>query len=184
MTDQLQYYRSTCVVLSPISLRGVQCEILVPVCVHSLWVSLCTSLGMLSLMLDQNKLLDRNSNMNKLYILKQLFLPVYNFPGYARRSPFEACLPEVSLNYDKMSKFKGTDNPNRWSILLNSRKDGRNKRKKLLKKKIMKVQSIGTCRDLSNKKPQNVPFTEFILIGPHYILTKSSNIYNLVIRKK
>lgn len=42
---------------------------------------------------------------------------------------------EVSLNYDKMSKFKGTDNPNMWSILLNSRKDGRNKRKKLLKKK-------------------------------------------------
>lgn len=86
---------------------------------------------MLSLMLDQNKLLDRNSNMNKLYILKQLFLPVYNFPGYAGRSPFEACLTEVSPNYDKMSKFKGTDNPNMWSILLNSRKDGRNKRKNL-----------------------------------------------------
>lgn len=48
----------------------VQHEITVPVEVHSLWASLCTSLGTLSLTLDQNKLLDKNCSMNNLYILK------------------------------------------------------------------------------------------------------------------
>lgn len=81
--------------------------------------------------------------MNKLYTLKQLFLPVYNFPEYAGRSILGVYLAEVSLNCDKMSKFKSADNPNMWSILLNSRKNGRNKRKNpFKKKKIIKLQSI------------------------------------------
>lgn len=86
----------------------VQCEILVPVCVHSFWISLHMCLGMFSLVLDQNKLLDRNSNVNTLYILKQLFLPVYNFPGYSGKSS-GFYLVYVSLNREKVSKFKSID---------------------------------------------------------------------------
>ena len=44
---------------------------------------------------------------------------------------FGVYLVEVSLNCDKMSKFESADNLNMWSILLNSRKDGMNKRKNL-----------------------------------------------------
>lgn len=102
--DLLQYYRFTCGFMSYLSER-VQCEMLVPVCVHSFWISLHMCLGMFSLMLDQNKLLDRNSNVNKLYILKQLLLPVYNFPGYSGKSGFYL----VSLNWEKVSKFKSID---------------------------------------------------------------------------
>lgn len=65
-------------------------------------------LGMFSLVLDQNKLLDRNSNVNTLYILKQLFLPVYNFPGYSGKSS-RFYLVYVSLNREKVSKFKSID---------------------------------------------------------------------------
>lgn len=59
-------------------------------------------------MLDQNKLLDRNNNVNTLYILKQLFLPVYNFPGYSGKSS-GFYLVHVSLNGEKASKFKSID---------------------------------------------------------------------------
>lgn len=86
--------------------QRVQCEIPVLVCVHSLWVSLCTSLGMFSLMLDQNKLLDRNRNLNKLYILKKSFLQAYNFQRYGGSSPLGVYLGEVSQNCGKTSKFK------------------------------------------------------------------------------
>lgn len=45
--------------------------------------------------------------------------------------PLGVYFAEVSLDSENTSKFKSANNPNMWSIFLNSRKNGRNKRKDL-----------------------------------------------------